>query len=406
MRSSATKSDFVLSGRHILVGVSGGVAAYKSVYLVRRLVEAGADVRVMMTARAREFVGAQSFAAVSGHEVVTSLFGGSTVSPHTELARWADAVIIAPATANTLAKVANGLSNDLVSATLLATTAPVLFAPAMHTEMWEHPATRRNVATLDRDGHMLVGPAQGALAGGDEGPGRMVEPEEIVEALRVLLQRPLDGRRVLVTSGGTREPIDGVRYIGNRSSGKMGHALAAEAAARGAQVTLVSSAALPPPPGVELVDVETAAEMARAVWKGSEEVDVLVMAAAVADFRPADPMTGKLRRTDGLPSIELEPTPDILAEVAARDERPYLVGFAAEIGSLETAIDKARTKGVDLLVANDVAAEGSGFGSDTNQVTIIGPDGHTEAWPVLAKREVARRLWDLIAQRIADDEVA
>ena len=392
----------MLSGRRILVGVTGGVAAYKAAYLVRRLVEQGADVRVMMTRSAHQFAGAQTFAAITGHEVASELFGAASVSPHTELARWAEAVIIAPATANTLAKVANGLSDELVSTTILATTAPVLLAPAMHTEMWENAATRRNVAALEHDGRTLVGPASGSLAGGDTGPGRMAEPGEILQALELLLKGPLSGVRMLVTAGGTREPIDPVRFIGNRSSGKMGFAIASAAVASGADVILVSSADLPPPSGTRVVEVETAEEMARSVVKLALEVDVVVMAAAVADFRPAVITDTKLRRTEGIPEIRLEATPDILASLVALEKRPYLVGFAAEIGSYDTAIQKAISKGVDLTVANDVAAEGSGFGSETNQVAIIDSDGTIERWPLLTKVEVARRLCDYLAGRLTE----
>jgi phosphopantothenoylcysteine decarboxylase/phosphopantothenate--cysteine ligase len=282
---------------------------------------------------------------------------------------------------------------------VLATTAPVVIAPAMHTEMWEDPATRRNAEALRADGRVLVGPASGALAGGDTGPGRMAEPDEIVAVLEdVLGGGDLAGTRVLVTAGGTREPIDPVRYLGNRSSGKMGNAIAVEAAARGAMVTLVTAAAAPAEPGLEVVAVETAAEMAAAVWERAADAEVAVLAAAVADFRPVDPSDSKLRRAAGPPEIELEPTPDILAGVAGRADRPFLVGFAAETGPAEGAVEKARAKGVDLLVANDVTEAGSGFGTDTNRVALIRPDGTVEAWDLLTKRQVAARLWDRIAE--------
>ena len=355
-----------------------------------------------MTGSAREFIGSQSFAAITGSHVYVELFGAESVSPHTELAQWADAVIIAPATANTLAKSAQGLADDLVSATLLATTAPVLFAPAMHTEMWENAATQRNISTLRQDGRHIVGPDAGALAGGDIGPGRMVEPDEIVLELERVLAGRLTGVRVLVTAGGTREPIDPVRFIGNRSSGKMGYAIATEAAAFGAEVTLVSSAKLPAPVGVNVVEVDSAEDMARAVAKLVADVDAVVMAAAVADFRPAEEAATKIRRAAGIPRIELEPTPDILASLTAMDPRPFLVGFAAETGSLDGAIEKARLKGVDVIVANDVAATGSGFGSDTNQVALIDPQGAVDQWPLLTKKEVARRLCDYLADQLGD----
>ena len=384
----------MLSGRHIVLGVSGGVAAYKAAYLARRLVESGAEVKAVMTPSAVEFLGPQTLAAICGVEPLLDLFGQSDVSPHTTLGRWADAVVIAPATAATLSRLANGLSEGALAATVLATDAPLLVAPAMHTEMWQHPATQRSVATLADDGCAFVGPVSGALAGGDVGLGRMAEPDDIVAALASLLAGDLEGWRVLVSAGGTREPIDPVRYIGNRSSGKMGNALAVAAARRGAEVTLVTSATPPEVAGVRVVVVETAEQMATAVWSVAEHTDVAVLAAAVADFRPAGMAAGKLRRAEGPPQIVLEPTPDILAGVAAMEPRPFLVGFAAETGSLAAAVDKARRKGVDLLVGNDVSRTGSGFGTATNEVTLITPDGVTDAWPLLTKDEVADRLWD------------
>jgi phosphopantothenoylcysteine decarboxylase/phosphopantothenate--cysteine ligase len=392
----------VLAGRRVVLGVSGGVAAYKAAYLARRLIERGAEVRVVMTESAHHFIGHQTMAAITGHAPVTGFFAdrpggvGDDVSPHTTLAHWADAVVVAPATAATIARVAAGLSEDVLTATILATERPVVVAPAMHTEMWNHPATRRNVETLAADGYVVVGPASGALAGGDEGPGRLAEPEEIVAALDHVLSGDMEGWTVVVSAGGTREAIDPVRYIGNRSSGKMGNALAIEAASRGAKVILVTSAPAPDVAGVDVVQVESAADMAEAVWSAAPQARVAVLAAAVADFRPRDPAAGKLRRGDGPPRIELEPTPDILAGVAAMEPRPFLVGFAAETGSLDRAREKARTKGVDLLLANDVTEPGAGFGTDTNRVALITPDGTVEQWEGAEKHEVAHRLWDRI----------
>lgn len=388
----------MMRDRRILLAVTGGVAAYKAVYLARRLMEQGAELEVIMTEAARRFVGEQTFAAVTGRPVSTDLFGADRVSPHTELARWAELIVVAPATAATLARLAAGLSEDLLSATLLASTSPVLLAPAMHTEMWENPAIRRNIDVLTGDGYRFVGPDDGALAGGDVGPGRMVEPDEIVETIKSMLTGPLAGWRVLVSAGGTREPIDPVRYIGNRSSGKMGLAIAASASALGAEVDLVTSSHLPPPAGVRVFPVETAEQMAHQVWELAAGADVAVLAAAVADFRPADEHGSKLRRQDGLPEISLEPTPDILAGVARLEGRPFLIGFAAETGSLDGAKRKAAEKDVDLLVANDVTEAGSGFGTDTNRVTIMYPDGSMEEWPMLGKREIADRLWNLVRQ--------
>jgi phosphopantothenoylcysteine decarboxylase/phosphopantothenate--cysteine ligase len=383
--------------RRIVLGVTGGIAAYKSAYLARRLVEEGSDVRVVMTDAAQRFVGTQTFAAVTGNRVQTELFG--EVSPHTELAQWAEGVVVAPATATTLAKVAAGIGDNLLLATLLATHAPVLFAPAMHTEMWDHPSTRRNMATLSQDGYRLVGPTSGPLAGGDVGEGRMVEPEEIVVALAALLDPSLEGWRVLVTAGGTREAIDPVRFIGNRSTGKMGYAIAGVAARRGADVTLVSTSSLTPPAGVKLVAVETAEEMAHAVLPAAQASDVVVMAAAVADFKPAHPYQSKIRRADGPPNIELAPTVDILSKLAAQSDHPFLVGFAAETGPVESAGAKAAR--ADITVANDVTASGSGFATDTNQVTVFDSQGNPDPWPLLPKQEVAARLWDLIRDTAA-----
>lgn len=388
-----------MRGRRVLLGVTGGVAAYKAAYLCRRLVERGADVEVVLTPSATAFVGAQTFASLTGRHPVTSLFGSERVSPHTELGRWAELIVIAPCTTNTLAKLANGISGDALSATVAASEAPVFLAPAMHTEMWEAPATQANIRRLTDAGYRLIGPAVGELAGGDRGAGRMVEPDEIVDALAGALGGPLAGTRVVVSAGGTREAIDPVRYIGNRSSGKMGHAIAASARDLGATVTLVTSAPNPPG-GVEVVSVESAQEMAEAVWAASAGADVAVLAAAVADYRPSAPAADKLRRADGPPVVDLEPTEDILAGVAAMEARPYLVGFAAEVGSLDGAVTKATTKGVDLLVGNDVAEPDSGFGTDTNRVTFIAPDGAREELPLLSKREVADRLWERISAEL------
>ncbi len=398
----------MLTGRRIVLGVSGGVAAYKAAYLARRLIERGAAVRAVMTRSATEFLGPQTLAAITGAPPLLDLFGGDDPSPHTNLARWADAVVVVPATAATLSRLATGLSDDALSTTVLAAWGtPVLVAPAMHAEMWDHPATRRNIAALVADGYTIVGPESGPLAGGDEGPGRLADPDMILaEIVRMLGGGDLAGWHVLVSAGGTREAIDPVRYIGNRSSGKMGNAIAVAAADRGAAVTLVTSA--PPPEGarrdIEIVTVETAQEMAHAVWSRAGESHVAVLSAAVADFRPRDPADIKLRRADGTPVIELEPTPDILAGIAAMSPRPFLVGFAAETGSLDEAVAKAQRKGVDLLVANDVAKDGSGFGTDTNEVALVTPDGSSEPWELMPKRDIADLLWDRIRRMRIGDE--
>ena len=389
----------MLGGRRVLLAVSGGVAAYKSAYLARRLVESGADVRVILTESTLEFVGPQTFAAITGSQPYTELFGQDSVSPHTDLARWADLIVVAPATAATLSRLAHGLSEDLLSATLIASEAPVLLAPAMHTEMWEHPATQRNIETLRGDGHHFVGPESGELAGGDIGIGRVAEPDAVVEIIERLLTPAGEVKRFLVTAGGTREPVDPVRFLGNRSSGKMGHAIANEAARRGMDVTLVTTSDLPVLPSVKVVSVETAREMLDAV--AAIDTDVAVMAAAVADFRPINPSQEKLARSAGLDSIELEANPDILASVVARDHAPFVVGFAAETGDVARAIEKAKAKKVDLLVYNDVSEPGSGFGTDTNRVVVIEPSGNTDPWPVMSKGDVAARLVDRIMDQVA-----
>jgi phosphopantothenoylcysteine decarboxylase / phosphopantothenate---cysteine ligase len=393
----------MLQQRRIVVAVTGGVAAFKAAYLVRRLVEHGAEVRTVMTSAATEFIGPQTLAALSGHFPVTSLFDDESVSPHTDLASWADLIVVAPATTATIARLAHGISEDPVSATVIAASCPVLVAPAMHTEMWEYPATQRNMAQLAADGVIVVGPTEGALAGGDSGPGRMIEPDEIVSAVvQVVGARDLDGVNVVVTAGGTREPIDPVRYVGNRSSGKMGNAIALEAARRGAVVTLVTTAPAPHHPNISVRPVETAQEMADTTWDAATEAGVAVFAAAVADFRPADVSEDKIRRAQGLPTVTFEPTPDVLRGVVEMSDRPFVVGFAAEVGSVDAALDKARDKGVDLLVANDVAREGSGFGTDTNEVTLVFPDRSTESWDLMTKTDVARRLWDVILGQLAE----
>lgn len=389
----------MLEGRRIVLGVTGGVAAFKAAYLARRLVESGATVRVIMTRASLEFIGPQTMAAVTGSPPYTELFGTETVSPHTELAAWAEAIVVAPATAATMARMASGESDDLLVATILAFTGPVVVAPAMHTEMWEHPATRRNVTVLAEDGIHLVGPVPGPLASGDEGMGRMAEPESILEAVVAALHGgDLAGWSVVVSAGGTREPVDPVRFLGNRSSGKMGNAIALTAARRGAKVTLVTTAPAPTHPKISVVTVETAAEMAAAVWETAAGCDVAVLAAAVADFRPSDPAPTKLRRAAGPPKIRLESTPDILAGVAAMTPRPFLVGFAAETEGTAAAGTKFSAKGVDVLVANDVTTPGIGFGADSNAVTVFTANGGSEEWPRQSKDSIANRLWDLVVQ--------
>ncbi len=321
-----------LRGRRVVLGVSGGIAAYKAVEVCRRLVDAGAFVSPVLTEGATRFVGTVTFSALASEPARTSLFDGPDPIPHTRLGQTADLIVVAPATAKLLGKYAAGISDDLLTATLLATRAPVLIAPAMHTEMWEHAAVQENLVTLRRRGVHVVDPESGRLAGGDVGEGRLADPERIVAAAADVLARGHDlaGVRVLVTAGGTREAIDPVRFVGNRSSGKMGYAVAEAAAARGAAVTLVATQQRPVSGSVDVVPVESAEDMQRAVLDRYDGVDVVVMAAAVADFRPKAVASEKLKKRDGLPEIVLEPTPDILAALGARKDGQLLVGFAAE----------------------------------------------------------------------------
>ncbi|MFS8584463.1 MAG: bifunctional phosphopantothenoylcysteine decarboxylase/phosphopantothenate--cysteine ligase CoaBC [Acidimicrobiia bacterium] len=390
----------MLEGRRIVLGVAGGIAAYKAVEVCRRLVDGGAHVVPVLTRGARRFVGETTFSALASERARTSLFDDPDPIPHTRLGQSADLVLVAPATARVIGTYAAGISNDLLTATLLATEAPVVVCPAMHAEMWRHPAVQDNIATLRRRGVHVVEPEEGRLAGGDVGQGRLAEPATIVAAVESVLARGRDmaGLHVLVTAGGTREPIDPVRFIGNRSSGKQGHALAAEAAARGAKVTLVTTADLPVPPGADVVRVETAAEMDEAVRAAAPAADVIVMAAAVADFRPAAAATRKIKKDEGVPEIVLEPTVDILAGLG-RTKRPdqTLVGFAAETEQVrQNAASKLVAKGADLIVANDVTAPGAGFEHDTNHVVILNADGTEREVPLADKRAVARAVFDAV----------
>jgi phosphopantothenoylcysteine decarboxylase/phosphopantothenate--cysteine ligase len=385
----------------VVLGVSGGIAAYKAVEVCRRLVDAGAFVSPVLTAGALEFVGALTFSALASEPARTSLFTGPEPIPHTHLGQQADLVIVAPATAAVLGKYAHGISDDLLTATLLATRAPVLVAPAMHTEMWEHAAVQENLETLRRRGVHVVDPVSGRLAGGDVGEGRLAAPFDIVAAAeRVLGPNDLAGVRVLVTAGGTREPIDAVRIITNRSSGKQGYAIAEEAARRGADVTLVTTIGRPAPSGVEIVPVQTAAEMQEAVMGRAPVADVIVMAAAVADFRPKEPPERKLKKHEGIPEIVLEPTHDFLVDLG-RDKPAgqVLVGFAAETDDLvEHARDKLRAKRLDLIVGNDISQPDAGFEVDTNRAVILDADGGSDALPLLAKSDLAGVILDKVAR--------
>jgi phosphopantothenoylcysteine decarboxylase / phosphopantothenate---cysteine ligase len=393
----------VLTGKRIVLGVSGGIAAYKAIEVCRRLVDAGAHVIPVLTRGATRFVGEATFSALASERARTSLFDDPDPIPHTRLGQGADAVVVAPCTARVIGAYAAGISNDLLIATLLATRAPVIIAPAMHTEMWEQPAVQENLATLARRGVHVVAPEEGRLAGGDVGTGRLAAPEVIVEAVAAALARSHDlaGLHVLISAGGTREPIDPVRYLGNRSSGKQGHALADEAADRGAKVTLVTTTSRPGPAGADVVRVETAAEMAAAIETRAPAADIVVMAAAVADFRPVHASDRKLKKSEGVPQIALEPTADILATLGQQKRpRQTLVGFAAETHDLrKNAVAKLAAKGADLVVANDVTAPGAGFAHDTNQVTLLFDNGTARDVPVTGKRAVAREIFDAILER-------
>jgi phosphopantothenoylcysteine decarboxylase/phosphopantothenate--cysteine ligase len=393
----------VLAGRNIVLCVCGGVAAYKAVELARELIRAGAEVRVVMSPAATRFVGEITFSTLTGHPVATGLFPEPAPArvPHTSLARWADLVIVAPATATTMAKAAVGIADSAVTALLLATPAPVLMAPAMHTEMWEAPATVRNAATLASRGVAFVGPEAGELAGRDTGAGRLSEPPTIVAAAERLVRGSGDlaGVEVLVTAGGTQEPIDPVRYIGNRSSGRMGYAVAAEATRRGARVTLVSGPThLTPPPGASVVGVSTAAQMRTAVLEAAGRAAVVVMAAAVADWRPATQAGSKLKKAEGPPRLELAPTEDILAELgAARRPGQVLVGFSAETEDVEArARRKLLSKSLDLVVGNLVGVGDSGFSVETNRAVIVHRSGAVDDLGLVAKADLARRLLDAV----------
>lgn len=397
----------------VLLGVAGGIAAYKSAELLRRLTETGHSVRVVPTESALNFVGAATFEALSGQPVHTGVFSDVPSVQHVRLGQEADLVVVAPATADLLARAAAGRADDLLTGSLLVARCPVLFAPAMHTEMWEHPATRANVATLRDRGNVVLEPASGRLTGKDTGPGRLPDPAEIAEFARLLLERPdalprdLVGRRVVVSAGGTREPLDPVRFLGNRSSGKQGYALAKVAAQRGAHVTLVAGPTdLAAPAAVELVRIGTALELREAMHEAAKGADAVVMAAAVADFRPAD-LAGHKIKKDGSepPPLRLAVNPDILVElVAAREPGQVVVGFAAETGDestefLEYGRRKLARKGSDLLLVNWVG-EGGAFENADNQGWLLGADGSETEVPHGSKALLAARIWDAVATRL------
>jgi len=400
---------------HVVLGVTGGIAAYKACTLVRLLTESGLAVTVVPTAAALRFVGAPTWEALSGHPVHTDMWDAVSEVPHVRIGRAADLVVVAPATADLLARAAHGLADDLLTNVLLTATCPVLMAPAMHTEMWQHPATVANVATLRARGVRMIGPVDGRLTGPDSGPGRLAEPGQIAEAIRAELARPgcrdLADRHVVVTAGGTREAVDPVRFLGNRSTGKQGAALAAAAVARGARVTLIhGSVEVPAPVGVESHACTSAAQMHDLVTRHTADADVLVMAAAVADYRPSVSADHKLKKSDAELVIEAEPTIDILRDAVHRrgsGRRPVIVGFAAETGDadgdvLDHAQRKLHAKGCDLLVVDDVRGDGA-FGSDDNEVVLLTATERTHV-PRDDKVRVAHAVWDRVGTLLDGNE--
>jgi len=395
----------ILKGKNVILGVTGGIAAYKAVDLCSKLVQAGANVDVIMTPAATEFVTPLPFQTISQNPVSINPFQllKETDMAHISLSKKADVIVIAPATANTIAKLAHGLADNLLASTVLASTAPLVIAPAMDADMWANPHTQANVRTLVDSGVAFVGPGEGRLASGRMGRGRLVSTKEIIAAMRIKLGEtgPLAGQHVIVTAGGTQEPLDPVRHLGNRSSGKMGYALALAARDAGARVTLISApCCLEDPYGVEFIAVRTAVEMHQAVLTHAAGADALLMAAAVADYRPAFVAPEKMKKTPGNLTLELERTPDILASVAEMGTtRPRLVvGFAAETEQvLANAQSKLARKKLDMIVANDVSATDSGFGVDTNRVTLLTLDGKQQELPLMSKDEVAERIIAAIA---------
>ena len=391
----------MLSNKNIILGITGSVAAYKAAEIASQLTQAGAEVNVIMTKEAIEFISPFTFRAITGRPVVTEMFDlASEFSiEHVSLAEAADIVVIAPATANIIAKLAAGIADDMLCCTVLATKAPVLIAPAMETNMYNNPVTQDNLSKLKARNFVIIDPATGWLASGKEGLGRLADINDIIGGIRQVLERggDLAGKHIVVTAGGTQEPIDPVRYISNRSSGKMGYALAEAARDRGAKVTLITApTSLPEPVGVDAVKVGTAQEMRQAVENVTPRADALVMAAAVADYRPAKAAKDKIKKGEAGLTLELECTPNILGSVKGNFIK---VGFAAESSNLvENAKQKLKQKGLDLIVANDITASDSGFGTDSNRVTIIDRKGKVDSLPLMAKREVADKILDRVAE--------
>jgi len=394
----------VIEKKNIILGVSGGIAAYKSVELLRLLVKQGASVRVMMTKNAQWFVGPLTFEALSGQPVCTDLFEKNDDASirHIQWAEVADAVVIAPATANIIGKLSGGIADDALSTFLLAVTCPVIVCPSMNTHMFESPAVQRNLETLRTDGHFILAPESGTLACGTTGPGRLPEPEDIVDRIAYYLSpKDLKDKKILVTSGPTREPVDPVRFISNPSSGKMGFAVARASEYRGGEVTLITGPThLPDPNNVKVIRVQTAREMAQAVFENMVQADIIIKTAAVSDYRPKDPATQKIKKEKGERVLYLERTQDILKEIGRRKKDQILVGFAAETENLEQHAETKRVeKNLDIIVGNIIGEPSSGFGADTNKVTLFYKDGTQEPLPVMEKDAVAHILLDRILKR-------
>ncbi len=393
-----------LDGKHVVLGVTGSIACYKAADVASKLTQAGAFVDVILTPSAQQFVTPLTFRALTGRPVYTNMYDPQSpiAEEHVMLARAADALLVAPASATTIARMAHGMADDMLALTYLATMAPTIVAPAMDAQMWSHEAVRANVATLRSRGVIIAGPAEGRLASGHSGLGRLIETDALIGAVRAAIgaHGDLAGRRIVVSGGGTQEPLDPVRYVGNRSSGKMGVAIAEAARDRGARVTLVCGPiALATPYGIDRIDVKTTTEMAEAVRCATEACDALIMAAAPADFRPTSSADQKIKRTGETVTVDLVPNPDIIASVSGRFVK---VGFAAETQQLrEHAAQKIAAKGLDFIVANDVTAPSAGFAHDTNQVTIIDASGDTEDLPVMTKYEVGHRILDRVAAILA-----
>ena len=388
----------MISGKKVVLGITGGIAAYKSVEVVRRLVESGAHVAPIMTSGAKRFIGEVTLSALASEPVKSSLWDEDDPIPHTTLGQEADVILVAPATARLIGTYAAGISNDLLTATLLASRAPVILCPAMHTEMWEHPAVQENIRMLQNRGVTIVAPEDGKLAGGDVGKGRLASPNAIVSAVeQTLTLDDLAEFKILVTAGGTREPIDPVRFITNRSTGKQGYALAEAAVARGATVTLVTTVDREAPIGVEIKHAETASDLRSAVMSCADNYDVIIMAAAVADFQPSLPSDRKLKKSEQISNLEIEPTHDFLIDLGeGKSPHQIIVGFAAETEELEkNAKEKLQRKNLDLIVANDVSAPDTGFAHDTNEVLLITGEGKTNV-SLASKRVVADKILDAV----------